>query len=101
MGIPAPSNRWRWGVTNWVLPLARMTTQPCTAATRSLTFLQLSDAPWNNKNKKNAWTNIALKVQALDCMQGYTISTSNLQNWFDQLMKQEVQQFLGTSSRYI
>jgi len=23
MGIPAPSNRWRWGVTNWVLPLAR------------------------------------------------------------------------------
>ena len=32
-------------------------------------------------------------------MQGYTISTSNLQNWFDQLMKQEVQQFLGTFSR--
>ena len=49
-------------------------------------------------NKTVAWTVIARKVSLLSCTEGYQIAGHTIMTWFEALIKQDVQHFLGISS---
>ena len=57
------------------------------------------EGPWESKNKADAWSAFAIKVNLQEWASGYNISARAIEKWFNALIRIDEQVFLGTFRR--